>query len=87
MKGTQWPLFTVSMCWPNALASVVCAGALTSCLLTTVEPPNKVWELVFCPLFRGCPYLGGSPYFDIIIISTMFKLLWMNKITFMSVSE
>ena len=49
---------------------------------------RTLWERVFCPLFGGCPYLGGSPYFDIIIISTMFKLLWMNKITFMlSVSE
>ena len=38
------------------------------------------WERVFCPLFGGCPYLGGSLYFDIIINSTMFKLLWMNFI-------
>ena len=52
---------------------------------TTVEQ-RTLWEQVFCPLFGGCPYLGGSLYFDIIIMSTIFKLLWMNKITY-SVSE
>ena len=45
----------------------------------TVEPPNKGhFGNGFFVLFGGCPYLGGSPYFDIIIISTMFKVLWMN---------
>ena len=39
---------------------------------------RTLWERVFCPLFGGCPYLRGSLYFDIIIMSTMLKLLWMN---------
>ena len=46
---------------------------------------RTLWERVFCPLFGGCPYLGGSLYFYIIIMSTMLKLLWMNFM--LSVSE
>ena len=25
---------------------------------------KTLWERVFCPLFGGCPYLGGLPLFD-----------------------
>ena len=25
---------------------------------------RTLWERAFCPLFGGCPYLGGLPLFD-----------------------
>ena len=33
----------------------------------TVEPPNKghLWEQSFCPLFEGCPLVGGSSQYAI----------------------
>ena len=29
---------------------------------------RTIWEQAFCPLFGGCPYLGGSLRFDCIIL-------------------
>ena len=29
-------------------------------LYSRTSEQRTLWERVFCPLFRGCPYLGGS---------------------------
>ena len=30
------------------------------CSYSRTSKQRTLWEQVFCPLFRGCPYLGGS---------------------------
>ena len=32
---------------------------------------RTIWEQRFCPLFRGCPYLGGSPCYCFFIAYTI----------------
>ena len=33
---------------------------------------RTLWERAFCPLFGGCPYLGGLLLFDYNHLSMMF---------------
>ena len=76
------------LCLCHVVGIVLCMYAsfhCYNCYYSRTSEQRTLWERVFCPLFGGCPYLGGLLYFDIIIMSTMLKLLWMNFM--LSVSE
>jgi len=67
---------------PKSTSSVVCVwgGRVDIPIVSEYSRTSEqrtLWERDFCPFFGGCPYLGGSLYFDILyiyIISKMFKM-------------
>ena len=50
-------------------SGVACSVRLQLCNMYTVEPPNRghfrIVDRGFCPLFGGCPLVGGSILFVI----------------------
>ena len=43
-----------------------CLCVYILCIYSQASEQRTLWEWAFCPLFGGCPYLGGLPLFDYI---------------------